>query len=140
MTGSPEPNDRARWSRLDKLAAACILGAACPVVFATDPNVGLAVWLGAALLLTVLISLPFVLLALFARILRIRALRAVAGAVPVLLLGLWWWALCDTFMVPEHSDPLNGLILVFLPIFAAVAVVVIGMVLWILEMVLGRRG
>lgn len=135
-----EPSRRPRWRRLDTLAALCALCTAGPTVLAIGPDGDLGFWLGAVVVLTVLLSLPFALLALFARALRIRALRVVAGGVMLLMLVLWWWAVHDAFMVPEHSDPLNGLIFVFLPIYATGAAVAIGMVLWIAEVVLRRRG
>ena len=119
------------WIGLDTLAALCVVGTVPSILMTLDLKAGFPV--GGFLFALAFLCLPWAALALLARPLRRRALRAVAGTGMLVLLALWWWAFRDAYLVPENSDPQNALIFAVLPICGTVAAVVLGIALRLLD-------
>jgi hypothetical protein len=75
---------------------------------------------------TPFLAIPFVVLWLFGR--RVQSNLISNAFILAMLAALAWWLVVfwDSFLVPENSDPQNGLAFVFAPIYSSFAALLVG--------------
>jgi hypothetical protein len=119
-------NQSGRFSLLSIVAIVCIL-----VCFGTAiwPNIGISpigTLVSGAAIFTPILSIPFVLLWYLGRKVQSANIRIAFIAAMLLALGWWCFAFWESFLVPENSDPQNGLVFFFAPLYSSVVAAVIG--------------
>ena len=121
-----------RFSGLTILAAACVLVCVATAIY-PNKNATVSQILFGVAIATPLLAIPFLVLLHFGRKVVSPLFGGLFYAGMLAALGWWCFVFWESFLVPENSDPQNGLVFFFGPLYSAIAAAVAGKALVLLD-------
>ena len=121
-----------RFSPLSIVAVICVVVCLGTAIY-PNINTSISQILFGVAFATPLLAVPFVVLWYLGRKAQTQPIRSLFIIAMLAALGWWCFVFWESFLVPENSDPQNGLVFFFGPLYASIAAAVIGNVLMWLD-------